>query len=79
MRPTTGIPTLSVEVTPSDSTNYSRGVALGFKVGVSGDVAIVYQDGSVCVEYCVAGIDYPRYHIRINATNTTATDIVALY
>lgn len=67
-----------VAVTPSNSTNFAECRALF--VGTAGDVAVVARDGGVATLKNVAnGTVLPIRAIRVNSTNTTATDIVALY
>ncbi|KWX71620.1 hypothetical protein AMQ84_27245 [Paenibacillus riograndensis] len=72
-----------VAVTPSDTlsityptgTPYSRAIY----VGVSGDVTALMADGST-VLFKAAPVGHLYIAVkRINATNTTATNIVALY
>jgi len=48
-------------------------------VGGAGVVAVVFQDGTVVNFTCVAGEVLPVRARRVNATNTTATLMVALY
>lgn len=68
-----------VAITPSDTTNLS-GAARGFLVGVGGDVVAVDVYGNaVTLKNLISGVIYPIQITRINATNTTATDLVALY
>jgi hypothetical protein len=72
-----------VAVTPSDSVNIAgTGVPVTFRglyVGVAGNVAVVPSDGGTVVTLVgvAAGVVHPISFIRINATNTTATSIVA--
>ncbi len=68
-----------VAITPSDTNNLS-GTARGFLVGVGGDVVAVDTYGdAVTLKNLASGAYYPIQILRINATNTTATDLVALY
>lgn len=67
----------AVAVTPSDSTDLPiRG--RGLYVGMTGDVAVVFNNDAVVVfKNIAAGYTHPICNIkRINATNTTATQIV---
>ena len=65
-------------ITPSDSVNYDKCRAL--YVGVSGNVQAVQPNGTVVPFLnAVAGSVLPIETIRINATSTTATDLVGLY
>lgn len=73
----------AIAIVPSDTVNIDgqggRGM-LGFFVGVTGNVAVAFQDGTATVlKGCIAGTIYPIKVIRINSTSTTATDLVALY
>ncbi len=66
-------------VTPHDSNNIPLGCR-GIWVGGAGNLAAVGQDGTVITIASVpAGTVVPIAPIRINSTNTTATNIVALY
>lgn len=66
-------------VTPSDSVDFARGLCRGIYVGVTGNVAIVNQNGTATTFVGVpAGSVLPVNCRRINSTNTTATSIVAL-
>lgn len=66
--------------TPSDTNKLPR-QPRGFQVGVAGDVALEYADGTTVVwPACVAGIVHPHFGFtRILATGTTATGIVVAY
>jgi len=65
-------------VTASDSVNYSE-PARALYVGVAGDVVVVGLDGTaVTFSNLPVGI-HPLQHKRINATNTTATNMVAIF
>ena len=68
-------------VTPSDSTNLTA-TARALYVGGGGNVAIVGTDPNATAVTFVgvlAGTILPTRCIRVNSTNTTATNIVALY
>lgn len=66
-------------VTPSDSTELSK-VSRSIYVGVSGHLVVVMKDGTVLTyKNLAAGMLHPIRAKRINATGTTATDIVANY
>lgn len=66
-------------VTPNDSTNLPA-VARGLYVGGDGNVVIVgLDDAAVTFVGVVAGTLLPVAAKRVNATSTTATNIVALY
>lgn len=66
-------------VTTSDSTNLSS-IARALYVGVGGNIAAVMPDDDVVTFANVpAGSILPVRVKRVNATNTTASSIVALY
>ena len=66
-------------VTPSDSTDLTT-LARAIYVGGAGNVAAVQHDGTAVTFTGVpAGTVLPIAVRRINATNTTATAIVALH
>lgn len=65
-------------VTPHDSNNLSNNGIL--YVGGAGDVALVTTNGnSVTFSGVQAGSFLPVQVRRVNATNTTATNILVLY
>lgn len=71
-------------VSPSDTADLPRpsGVAATkyLYVGVSGNVVIITPSGdTVILKGLVAGMFHPIQATRIKSTNTTATDILALY
>lgn len=67
------------DATPSDSTNLSS-IARALYVGTGGNVAAVMPDDSVVTFISVqSGQILPVRVKRVNATNTTASNIVALY
>ena len=68
-------------VTPNDSTDLSGGPCRAIYVGTGGDVT-VYPKGStteVTFKNVATGAVLPVVAQRIRATNTTATNLVALY
>lgn len=66
-------------VTPSDSTDFTS-IARAIYVGTAGNVAAVRHDSTVVTFSNVpAGAVLPIAVRRINATNTTASNIVALF
>lgn len=70
-----------IAVSTSDTVNFTLGPCRGIYVGVSGDIVAVAADGSgsaVTFKSVPVGI-LPIQAVRINATNTTATNMVALY
>lgn len=70
---------VAVAVTPSDSTNFTRGVCRGLYVGVTGDVVAIVDGTAVTFTAMAAGVVHPVMCTRVNSTNTTATNLVALY
>lgn len=68
-------------VTKSDSVNYTNSrVARALYVGGAGAVALVSVHGvAVTFSGVLAGSVLPVQHIRVNSTNTTATNMVALF
>lgn len=63
-------------VTPSDSTEVN---ARGLYIGTGGDVAIVNTQGTaVTFKNVPTGTILPVFAYKVNATNTTASNIVAL-
>lgn len=66
-------------VTPSDSDDLPY-LTKGLFIGGDGDVAAVRADGvAVTFKGLTAGMWLPINARRVNSTNTSATDIVALY
>lgn len=66
-------------VTPSDSTNLSS-IARALYIGGAGNVSAVMPDDSVVMFAGLsAGTILPVRVKRVNATNTSATYLVALY
>lgn len=70
----------SVAVTPSDTVDLGF-VSRGLYIGVTGNVAVVMQGSGTAIVFkgAQAGSVLPIRVTRVNLTNTTATDIVALY
>ena len=69
-----------IAVTPDDDNDLPDGVTRGVYVGVAGDVTLISESGStITLKNLAAGILHPIAVTRIEATGTTATDIVALY
>jgi hypothetical protein len=67
-------------ITTSDATNLTGGVTHAVWVGGAGNIAAVAQDNTVQNFLAVpAGTWLPIGAKRINATNTTATNMLALY
>jgi hypothetical protein len=67
-------------VTPSDVADIPAGQCRGLYVGGDGDVSVVSEAGdSVVFKLAKAGMVLPVITRRVNATGTTASDLVALY
>jgi hypothetical protein len=67
-------------VTPSDSTALSGGVCSGLFIGTGGDIVILNSVGNpITFKNLASGSYLDCQTTRVNATGTTATDIVALY
>jgi hypothetical protein len=70
-------PNGAIAVTPSNTVDLAK-AATGFYVGVTGDVTLVDLYGNVTQFKAVpVGFQYFIGFTRINATGTTATNIVA--
>lgn len=69
----------AVAVTPSDANSFVEPVSI--YVGVAGNVAIRPANGGAAVTFVglPAGAVLPCMAIGVNATNTTATSLVAIY
>jgi len=68
-----------VAITAHDSNNISSPVRAIY-VGVGGDVAVVGLDGTaVTFKNVPTGAILPVQAIRVNSTNTTATNMVGMY
>lgn len=69
----------AVAVTTSDSVNLTR-TARALYIGVGGNVVVVTASGTVVTFANVqTGTVLPVRAARVNTTNTTATNIVAIY
>jgi len=67
----------AVEVTPSDSDSISTCRAV--IVGGAGNIKADFKDGTTATFYVAAGVPIAAMLTKIYTTDTTATDIVALY
>lgn len=65
-------------VTPSDSVNLPDGPCRALYIGVTGDVTLVTANGNVVLFKAVPVGILPVRCMRVNATGTAATNIVAL-
>lgn len=70
-----------VAITPHDSTNFTDGPCHYIYVGGAGNIALVPMGGGSPVTFTAVpvGTVLPVRALRINATGTTATAMVALY
>jgi len=69
----------AIAITPSDTVDFDRPIN-GFYVGGAGDAVVVFEnDEYVTLKGLLAGQIYPMKLKRINATGTTATNLVGLY
>ena len=72
--------TVCLAVTPSDSTDLTYSTCRAIYVGAVGDISIDDLGGETVVfKGALAGSVIPVQTARVNATATTATDLVALY
>ena len=73
----------AVAITPSDTVNIAGGppglLLDALYAGGAGTVTVVFEDNSVCTFTVVAGEILPLRIKRVNATNTAATLLVALW
>ncbi len=72
----------AVAITTSNTVNIDSGTSRigGLYVGTAStaDVVLVFDDGAtVTLKNVIAGTFYPIHFIRINATGTTASNLVA--
>ena len=66
-------------ITPSDVTNFTNAVA-GIYVGVAGDVVAINESGAaITFKNAGQGATIAIKAQRVNATGTTATNLVGLY
>lgn len=65
-------------VVPSDTVDFAKEVRQLY-IGTTGDVVVVNQDGTTCkfVGVLAGSLLGPFFIKRVNATQTTATNIVA--
>jgi hypothetical protein len=71
--------TTAALVTPNDSTDLAIGFTRGIYIGGTGNLSVVMIDGQTITFPSVgAGSILPLCVSRIRATNTTATNIIAL-
>lgn len=72
-------PTGAAAITPNDNDVFS--VPVSIYVGVSGNVVVRPANGAAAVTFsnALAGTVLPITAIGVNATGTTATNLVAIY
>ena len=70
---------IATAITASDTVDITLLGTDAIYVGGAGVVPVVFLDGSVVNFTCIAGQVLPVKARRINATNLTATTLVALY
>ena len=66
-------------VVPSDTVNLVVTVSRALYVGVTGDLSVLMRDGTTAVFKAAAVGYHPLRVQRVNATATTATNIVSLF
>ena len=68
-------------VTPTDNTDLTWGPCRALYIGTAGNVAVVLDNDTVAVTFvgCYAGQILPVMAKYVMATNTTASNIIALY
>lgn len=65
-------------ITPSDTTNFNS-MCRSIYVGGAGNIVVIMSDGtSLTFVGCPAGLLLPVVAIRVNNTNTTATNLIGL-
>lgn len=71
--------TNGVVVVPSDSIDFLTPMR-GIYVGVGGDINVVMLSGEVLLfENVPGGVILPTHCVRVNLTNTTATNMLGLF
>lgn len=71
--------TLAVAVTPSDTVSFVQGDCRALYIGGAGNVSLQSGGAAVVFVGVAAGTILPVETTRVNSTNTTATNIVALF
>lgn len=70
--------TVAEAVTPHDTTNFGGGKCQAIFVGVAGDITAIVGGQAILFKAVAKGV-IELSATRVNATATTATDMVALY
>jgi hypothetical protein len=68
-----------IAITPSDSADFSFGFTRGIYVGGAGNISVEMANGTVMFYTVNAGSVLPLRVKRVNATGTTASNLVGLY
>lgn len=67
-------------ITTSDTVNFTTVPCRGIYVGGAGNMVVLMNDGqTITLNGVTAGTIYALRAKRVNATSTTATNLVALY
>ena len=70
----------AVAITPHDSTDIAGGqLTRGIYVGGAGNIVAIVGGNAITFTGVVAGTVLPIRCSRVNSTNTTATNLVALF
>lgn len=70
----------SVAITASDSLNLTNGPCRAIFVGTAGNISLVTPGGTTLVfKNLSSGSMLAQGALRVNATNTTAADLIAIY
>lgn len=70
----------AVAITPHDTTEIANGqLTRGIYVGGAGNIVAIVGGNAITFNGCVAGTVLPIRCSRVNSTNTTATNLVALF
>lgn len=72
--------TKGVAIATSDTVNFTTVPCRGIYVGGAGNMVVLMNDGNtITLNGVTAGTIYALRAKRVNATSTTATNLVALY
>lgn len=69
----------AVAITPHDSTNFTDGACHAIYVGGAGAIVAIVSGSAVTFAAVPVGTVLRIRATRVNSTNTTATNLVALY
>jgi hypothetical protein len=75
------VPASGGEAVTPHNTNYFAKMARALYVGTGGNIVVVLADGTTTLTFVAVptGSILPIVCSRVNSTNTTASDIIALY